>query len=1178
MTSPPLRRNPPSRHARARRALVLRSAGTLAALLALLASVAACGGGSGGGDTGATDVRLDSGGVVFPDGHVRDAGSGSDGATPDIVADADAAADDDATAPCTTDGACVGRVPAGPCLVARCEDGVCVAAPLEVGTACDDDDRCTGDGRCDGAGACAAGPTLPCADADPCTNDSCDPDQGCVHTRRGAGASCAAEGDPCDGSTCTADGACESRAKPNGFPCNTDGACDGSRCQGGVCVPTAAPDNKTCDDENSCTAEDHCLAGACVGAPKDCDDGDPCTSDDCNRQTGECTNEEAPTGTPCSDGDPCTDEDVCAAGVCLAGPPVACDDGDPCTTDACSPTTGWCIQDNAPNGTLCDDGDPCTTVDLCDAGYCVGTAPFSCDDGDPCTHDACDPRTGGCTTSPSPNGTACFGDDPCQVWSCQVGACVARGLKDCGDGNVCTNDACQPTTGECVHPPVTDGTGCDDDDRCTLDDACRAGVCTGGGGPDCDDGDPCTEDGCDGETGECWSAPGNDGAPCDDDEPCSAADRCVAGACRGTWDDPFCCLSDGDCAAFDACAPGTCVVGHCAYTAPECPPAEDGCATSVCDGASGACGEALLCGPHLVWGAGFEGEDGLHTWPPGAWQREGEAAAAGTHGLRLRAGAAAGAITAIGPPVRIPRGTAELRLRARVDAEDGFAADGALTARFEGVPGAEAVVAGPTEGWVTLSLLLGGPADQDGRLVLAYDGSRGVVDVDEVRLIHYGLNGCVRSRVRTIPTHAEAAEKVSISRGEGDDVLVGWAETRNSTGTPETEVSAALLDPLRGRSSTRRLVSTWETRTTDLRLRSARAPDGAFLLLYPAGAGSHSFDGAVLRDIAPVPQRFELPLDYGDAWAIDATAVAPRADAPWNGWVVLWSAPNADGEYNSLRAQRFGTDSAPLDETPWRGGPADWRDARHLEAAPLADDGRLAAWVARRVTEPFDQAILARRVATHLSPPPVSGGVLHVLTTADPAEGTLSHLRLSGLTDGFAVSVMRGEPDGSGPWQLEVRRFDLVATPLEPLDDAAQVAHASVLDSTPAPVVGLPDGGLAVVWRHRVATFEFVWYRLMDRDGGFHPAATEPPSALAGSALPFVSRGAPDAVAYAGDWILAAWPGGSDSIEYRALGVGCAEGLVRCYGLVAQVCAGDRYLPFEASCEGAGCGSLLTCQ
>jgi subtilisin-like proprotein convertase family protein len=90
-----------------------------------------------------------------------------------------------------------------------------------------------------------------CNDNNPCTDDSCDPASGCVHT----------------------------------------------------------PNASTCNDGNLCTTGDICTGGTCVGTPVNCDDGNVCTDDACIAATGLCghTNN---TG-PCDDGNPCTTGDTC---------------------------------------------------------------------------------------------------------------------------------------------------------------------------------------------------------------------------------------------------------------------------------------------------------------------------------------------------------------------------------------------------------------------------------------------------------------------------------------------------------------------------------------------------------------------------------------------------------------------------------------------------------------------------------------------------------------------------------------------------------------------------------------------------------------------------------------------------------------------------------------------------
>ncbi len=78
-------------------------------------------------------------------------------------------------------------------------------------------------------------------------------------------------------------GLCSCPAAPNcddGNPCTDDGCNPQSGC-------VHANNTAACDDRNACTTIDLCSHGACVGTtPRDCDDHDPCTTDSCNSGTG----------------------------------------------------------------------------------------------------------------------------------------------------------------------------------------------------------------------------------------------------------------------------------------------------------------------------------------------------------------------------------------------------------------------------------------------------------------------------------------------------------------------------------------------------------------------------------------------------------------------------------------------------------------------------------------------------------------------------------------------------------------------------------------------------------------------------------------------------------------------------------------------------------------------------
>ena len=92
---------------------------------------------------------------------------------------------------CTTndacaDGKCVGDFitcnDGEPCTLDFCNSvsGCQHNGAANFGKACDDGDVCTAPDVCDFDGNCSSGFPVPCADGNPCTDDSCDPEAGCV--------------------------------------------------------------------------------------------------------------------------------------------------------------------------------------------------------------------------------------------------------------------------------------------------------------------------------------------------------------------------------------------------------------------------------------------------------------------------------------------------------------------------------------------------------------------------------------------------------------------------------------------------------------------------------------------------------------------------------------------------------------------------------------------------------------------------------------------------------------------------------------------------------------------------------------------------------------------------------------------------------------------------------------
>jgi len=294
----------------------------------------------------------------------------------------------------------------------------CVHAPNSA--PCEDDTACTVTSAC-ADGACKGGDPLVCDDGQPCTDDSCDPVNGCIHASKG--------------------------------------------------------DGTECDDGSDCTTADHCTAGVCGGTGKVCDDGNPCTANGCSG--GVCSFTALPDGTACQDGDACTQNDSCVAGACKPGTAKVCNDGNDCTSDACNATTGACVYSNLPTTATCNDGNACTKGDHCNgSGACVKTSDVVCFFMGTCLKVTCDPALG-CVTSPLANGTTCDDGDYCTVDdACLDGACKGS-ARYCDDDKACTQDGCSSTLKTCTHMKMKDGASCDDGSACTADDRCFSNVCSG---------------------------------------------------------------------------------------------------------------------------------------------------------------------------------------------------------------------------------------------------------------------------------------------------------------------------------------------------------------------------------------------------------------------------------------------------------------------------------------------------------------------------------------------------------------------------------------------------------------------------------------------------------------------------------------------------------------------------
>ena len=437
-------------------------------------------------DAGEIVDALDVPGEDVMDGEAPDTADTADGCAPEACAPA----------------AYPDLVP-GPCERLAWDPVSCACALVDKGyrEPCDDGDACTLEDSCDEVGQCAGEP-LVCADGDPCTQDTCDAASGCVFAPVDGdcedGNPCTIY-DQCEGGVCVAGsqspgcGACDplddvcELAFGNDDPCDgflvcvggtcamdpstvvscqetDEGPCLERRCDpaDGQCKVLPLADGAQCSDGNTCTADDACAEGACVGSFDSEAPGCACDADaDC---------------APFEDGDLCNGVLKCQAGQCLvdlASEVPPCDpslDTD-CRRLRCEPASGACVLMAEPDGEACEDGNLCTLNDTCDAGVCVqGTLNDCAEWNTTCAQGQCLFADGSCVAMARNEGGACDNGDPCaEAAVCVQGQCETSAEIDCDDGDVCTLDSCDPVEGGCVYALVS----MDTPEACNgLDDDC----------------------------------------------------------------------------------------------------------------------------------------------------------------------------------------------------------------------------------------------------------------------------------------------------------------------------------------------------------------------------------------------------------------------------------------------------------------------------------------------------------------------------------------------------------------------------------------------------------------------------------------------------------------------------------------------------------------------------------
>ncbi|MGD2108254.1 MAG: hypothetical protein PVI86_02560 [Phycisphaerae bacterium] len=504
--------------------------------------------------------------------------------------------------------------------------------PLQFGcgACCLPSGRCTHEddlSECDDSNGIYLGLGVDCRNVE-CPEACCLADGSC---RRRTIAECEAErglavGGSCADANCTPFGACcfeddrcedfhdlESCTEAGG-----DYQDDGSTCpDSGECECFLHAD---CNDGLYCNGVERCVALACQpGTPPDCADVHACTDDTCNEQTDQCDN--TPNHSLCADNDLCTINEHCdpSQGGCVSDD-VDCDDGITCTADSCDPLTGQCV--NTPDDTACFDENLCTLNERCDPNLDCQFDEVNCDDGFSCTDDVCVPTTGECINAADTS--RCDDSNPCTIDACAPehpehgpDGCV-HGPKDCSDGVACTEDSCDPDTGECDNTPNNDL--CLDEDGCTINERCDPVNDCQSDQKDCTDSHDCTDDTCESPGGECVHTPVHarcdDGKSCSDDT-CDPNMGCLNGAvnsrCADTVDctvdlcrpnrpeaDADGCVYDPDdllCPTTDLCVPGRCdPVDDCEYEPRECPDDGDACTREYCDSSDGECKREEFCG------------------------------------------------------------------------------------------------------------------------------------------------------------------------------------------------------------------------------------------------------------------------------------------------------------------------------------------------------------------------------------------------------------------------------------------------------------------------------------------------------------------------------------------------------------------------------------------------------
>ena len=240
------------------------------------------------------------------------------------------------------------------------------------------------------------------------------------------------------------------------------------------------------------------------------------------------------------------------------------------TATACDPGLGLCA-DPTYNGTT-NLGGHCDANAGSATSQCVANAPVTCTASDQChAVGVCNPGSGVCTNPAVTDGTTCSDNNGCTgADSCHAGVCVSGAAVVC---NTPTDAQCQSATGtcqslsattfQCNYTSVANGTACNaDNSGCTQNDSCQSGACTAGPAVVCSQSaNPCVA-----ASGTCTSTGANTFN-------CSYANLPATTSCNTAG----ACITGQLCNGSGTCAGGTpfCPASQtCNPTGPTCTPSD----------------------------------------------------------------------------------------------------------------------------------------------------------------------------------------------------------------------------------------------------------------------------------------------------------------------------------------------------------------------------------------------------------------------------------------------------------------------------------------------------------------------------------------------------------------------------------------------------------------------------